>query len=612
MLPYNPQQAQQQLIDPNAVGNQLAPTLVNYAASQPVRNFIPYIVALTVDIIQRNCNKSPLRMFLFNQMANNNYQNNDFFGLLQFIINILDYHVLSNNVNVNNLQQFITSNNNQLGEIDKMITLKVAKLLYDYQELQQYVQQDTLNDAHNQFNMINEYNNIAARVIAQKQNTMQGNQQSNMMPARNNSFFSSSNQPNNFSPTMNNFQNNISAAIVSSPVNNNFAPVSNTNNPVNINNNFSTQTPFVNTPVVEPQIAPSTKWKWTQQNPYPVAYTPSKYKLVYDSNKNYQAVLIQGSGMDLKNHVIGTISSPQIASVAQTSEIRLTNTDKTVRYLFDSGDYDINSPLVIKEQKTILDEQDITLFNNECISTLAITVCLFVRQYVCDKYAESIVERMASCVDFVQLINILKTENAKAVIEKKPRIVKFLNEFNKKMTRFINYYTKNILVVNVNIDSFIEDGLEVITYIERNLSTEIADIFRANQDKIIRYNTAVISQKCAKELFNTTTATAKLFEDESTASLIIFNELYCLVSTNYYSTDLDFNYGDDTVASKLDINSTPVLYHLVASIFDYIDSKCSSLRNEMFKCKLRTKDEMVYMLTRSDKDHNVLLINKDC
>lgn len=65
------------------LGNHVHPNLHPYLAA---------IAARTIDLLQTGANNNPLRMFLFNQLGNNRFNNNEFLGLLKAICRIVEYY----------------------------------------------------------------------------------------------------------------------------------------------------------------------------------------------------------------------------------------------------------------------------------------------------------------------------------------------------------------------------------------------------------------------------------------------------------------------------------------------------------------------------------------
>lgn len=70
-------------VNVTVLGNHVHPNLHPYLAA---------IAARTIDLLQTGANNNPLRMFLFNQLGNNRFNNNEFLGLLKAICRIVEYY----------------------------------------------------------------------------------------------------------------------------------------------------------------------------------------------------------------------------------------------------------------------------------------------------------------------------------------------------------------------------------------------------------------------------------------------------------------------------------------------------------------------------------------
>lgn len=165
-LPYNPQGPQWQTIAVNinnlpvnlsVLQNQVHPNLVTY---------LPGIAVGAIDAIQSRAGANPLRMFLFNQLADGTYNNAGFLTLMKTICDITEYYAATGGVQ---LEQAIGQ------AIDLSIQFAAFANLRAFPALQGYIDQ-------------NMYSNLQA--LEQKQNQLaqqvQGYQQQKQ--ARNQGF----------------------------------------------------------------------------------------------------------------------------------------------------------------------------------------------------------------------------------------------------------------------------------------------------------------------------------------------------------------------------------------------------------------------------------------
>jgi hypothetical protein len=132
-LPFNPTAPQWQAIQVN-INN--CPVNVNVLQNRVHPNLLPYLQGIAVSVIdslQTRAAQNALRMFLYNQLASNNYNNNEFFTLLNVICDIAEFYGASGI----QIEQAIQS------AVDLSIQFAAFNNLQTFPALGQYIDQNT-------------------------------------------------------------------------------------------------------------------------------------------------------------------------------------------------------------------------------------------------------------------------------------------------------------------------------------------------------------------------------------------------------------------------------------------------------------------------------------
>lgn len=135
-LPFNPTAPQWQSIQIN-INN--CPVNVSLLQNKVHPNLLPYLTGIAVsaiDSLQSRAGQNALRMFLFNQLASNNYNNNEFYTLLIVICDIAEFYGASGV----QIEQAITS------AVDLSIQFAAFNNLQNFPGLGQYVDQNLGNN----------------------------------------------------------------------------------------------------------------------------------------------------------------------------------------------------------------------------------------------------------------------------------------------------------------------------------------------------------------------------------------------------------------------------------------------------------------------------------
>jgi len=134
-LPFNPTQPQQQAVQ-ITVNN--CPVNLSVLQNQVHPNLISYLVPIAVsciDALQTRAGQNALRMFLYNQMAVNQYNNQNFLSLVKTVCDLAEYYCVTGF----QIEQAITS------AVDLVIQFYAFNNMINYPGLQQYVDQSQMN-----------------------------------------------------------------------------------------------------------------------------------------------------------------------------------------------------------------------------------------------------------------------------------------------------------------------------------------------------------------------------------------------------------------------------------------------------------------------------------
>ncbi len=78
------------------------PFLINVPCSQNIAPYVPYIITKAINLIQQKKQVNPLRLVLFNLMAQRGYQNDSFYELIKYIVGAVELDLSSGrNYNIN-------------------------------------------------------------------------------------------------------------------------------------------------------------------------------------------------------------------------------------------------------------------------------------------------------------------------------------------------------------------------------------------------------------------------------------------------------------------------------------------------------------------------------
>lgn len=158
-LPFNPTQPQHQAVqitvnncpvNLSVLQNQVHPNLISY--------LVPIAVA-TIDALQSRAGQNSLRMFLFNQTAVNNYNNQNFLSMIKSICDLVEY----NCANGFQVEQSITS------AVDLVIQFYAFNNLMTYPGLQQFVDQSMMSN----LNALNQKQQQVSAAVMQYQQQKQ-------------------------------------------------------------------------------------------------------------------------------------------------------------------------------------------------------------------------------------------------------------------------------------------------------------------------------------------------------------------------------------------------------------------------------------------------------
>lgn len=167
-LPFNPTAPQHQAVQ-ITVNN--CPVNLTVLQNQVHPNLLHYLVPIAVaciDALQSRAGQNPLRMFLFNQIAVNQYNNQHFLSLVKTVCDLAEYNAAAGGVQI---EQAITS------AVDLTIQFYAFNNINSFPGLQQYVDANTMRNLQA---LQQKQNEVTQAVMNYQQQKQMRNQQQGM------------------------------------------------------------------------------------------------------------------------------------------------------------------------------------------------------------------------------------------------------------------------------------------------------------------------------------------------------------------------------------------------------------------------------------------------
>ena len=595
----------------------------------------PMVVGSLIAIIQGRYNTNVLRMYLFNQMAQNNYNNQNFFNLCEFTMKVLEIKVLKNEIV--NLQEGINA-------VCELCTEQLAAFnMVNDPALQQYVDQNTIAACQQ---ILMNYQTLMAEIqhFAQQAQMQPGfGMQRPMQPQFQGGFRSP--QQNNFmqqnaGPITHPHQRNFNAvqghsnSRWNSGVNTQNQPsglISNGNQvPVQTVNPTAAKydkyiKPFTPpAPVQAPQMPKtdlfhssnikavttvvnnerkeSIKWKLSERYPVTIAYDHNVSRITYveegdvikpiitpkeksmNKGEHFKVPSFQQPGLILPTVEESQATIEQIKESLKEPAITVHETSTIV------GDISYEDAIF----KSDVELRNLRLKNKKANAYMYLGVLYTpMVSAVNTELLTGYFNRDAYKLNLKDVNNLIFKE----VLEKRENRPYYgddisLNFLNKRLTDTVNHFLKMRLGVTARIESFKDDIVDLHSYIAEKNGITFIESFVANFEYMFEGALTLVSKDTAEYL-------SKEFLDEikqePKPDVLFFQNHYTLTNLDLYSNELCFEIPTNDSAVGIMSDATPFLYEIVDTIFKL--AKDNELEKH-YRHYIRTKDGVMFEVAR--------------
>lgn len=609
---------------------QQAPAYQIAGASPRVQSVIPQISARLVELIQESLNNPP-RVFFYNQIAANGYQNNMFVQLLSKSCELADMVAVVNRGDLGALDGILIS----------YVQYKIAEQLFNNPQLAQLVDRNALHAAQT---VMNAFLNTASQLEqAAGQISGRGFQQQVRSPAA--SVFSN-NLGSPVSATSQVFSNaHVTPAAPGTqtasnrwgtpnapqvPVATQQAQAAQQEQPkpasteINLNPNlyFEKSTPVVNIqtePLDQAATASATPEAFTRSDEYP-------YNFVYDPNQfEYRIETVRGKTrvffsklipMDRNAHLGRTNVMPKSIQPVTRDEF-LKRVDSAKAVAAEQGKEGLRAEITLNPLFSYKDSLNAALtvaqtheYNQRSPGDRirgysfhagiyqAINAGYDVRPFVNDLLTSSTVE--ATVARIHREIDNAGTDYAKLTA---------IRQINQRITRYVNRYIKLQACLEYgDIEDYADD---ILTSLEQVLGQHygqtVRDNFVANHHRIL---VDALSYETNPECLANLQAECQLAasdedELEENPNLIYFVEFTGVTSLNISSAELSFQIPDLSLAALVRESEAPLLHGVLTTIVEAFKSDESFCSRHV----IRLADGVVLELTRGAFVEDALLVS---
>ena len=678
-LPFNPTQPQQQAVqitvnncpvNLSVLQNQVHPNLINY--------LVPIAVA-SIDALQTRAGQNALRMFLFNQMAVNHYNNQNFLSLVKTVCDLAEYYCATGF----QVEQAITS------AVDLVIQFYAFNNMINHPALQQYVDQSQMNNLAALQQKQQQVTNAVVQYQQQKQ--MRAQQQGMMGYGQPQGFQTNTfgQQPLQAASAPQSWHNQ-SSGMFSTPLQSNQSNETPRSNVVESwaaasqvagdwRNQFQQepqqqyQQPQQSAPAQRPEACPPFSFNTPQA---PAAPKPqpepgidlSKYEKVYQHDGKYMVKYGEpGVVFKMSNRWPITPKSTRVADVyyilhengdmepiikklsyeeklererhyaamsAQdpkrypppngTPEEIIAAREKLLRDLQQPGavscDADFKKKAISEEEVVKDDTYTAVTAAEEAWSQSDISMTLTdTDAKPCTAYAKpalhvtpivakcdvkELVDDLKDSVSLEQCAGKLKVDTyaIKSLSDKKQKRQRLAvhGKINRILTESVNHYLAYKLgLPHVNIDSFEEDGGDILDYVKDNYPEGYAKALEAAQKKIIQNVLSTTAEDFEGSEFDESVREQHLPEGDIQNNQPIFlyrKEVY--LSVNMFAEELNEQELDAEDVSSVFAENSPSLYSLCQHAVDCLE-KLNEAEEDVYSYYLKTLDDQVYVFSRS-------------
>ena len=621
-LPYSAEQQQLQMLN---ISINTPPYIPQYTGPQPLQNIAGPVAAMVAMELQNNAQRNPLRMFMFNMYAQNNFANNEFSAL---VVGALDYIALTMGSgqypSIETCAQFC---------VPRIVGLACAMLVMQYGALERYIDPSNVNNIRSD---IQTFQSICQQIDGMKSQVNRQMNQQQMMGQQNQFSVRSgyNNAPlgstGNFG--VNNNQQQQATGLFSGGVSrgvfgNNAASAGASagfdryadENPKHI-----LQQPFAAKPVTQEQpnseigvtkvitkevAANDTDVEWTPSASYPYypAHNPFMHKLIYTIENNRvigcKVIDTEPTNMDYERHSLKSVFGPVPKEMDFSNAIKSFDQVRTgviqlSEAVYDDAEenkdkYDVFvKPGIIAEtslQQAWLNASLERLQNKDAIPDVYRAFALIAEPIVSEKDETEVIKSFGSSKTFIEL----REKMDSSVNEVSPGL---WGSCNMKMTKTINRILKQGMgLPNLSIESFVTDIQDLIEHLGgKNYGEAIQEAFLKYQKDHIAATFQTMYEVEAAEL-TTMFLDDREFNEKADPKITYLANMYSLTLLNCRSYDLELQLNEGT-ASIVTKSLCPTMYRLLKGLFDDVEQHPE--RSMFDRHLIRTTDSRVLECTK--------------
>lgn len=619
-LPFSPTQLQFPVGNYNVVPNiGLEPQLQQFAQLlQPMSQVL-------IEELQSKCRQSPLRTFLFNQMANNGFQNAEFSGLVKSSIEYFAYLVRRNQVQ--NPTQGVYA------AAQEMVMFIAAQNYRNFPGLQQFEDPNKIQVVLNKLAAITQdisrertqgmYPGVQQQFGGGMPQGGGFNQFTTMQPGNTN-FQQAAGPTNN-----RNFGGNTSSGIFTSNEPDRSASFDTGNSGMgrNFGTNNTSNIGEVSEQLIQEEILSTLeqtdssvdideanrRWKPSEGNFYRPAYEPSHQKLTATKKNDrffYQVKELGEFEMDPARHRLtplfgnnnsmiaeklkGLDTSVALAEAVSDAKSAASGVDCTLdtysRIRLDSLPIELGYDSVwvsgiVERIRRSRDRGDTTPINIIQWHSSVVKPIVVEGEDVADTI------RRFSTLDSAQLL--MAIANKKDTLP--PAVLAAIDE---RLTEATNAVIKtNMSISGLSIESFIDDWKDLVNIISNKYGELIAAKLVSKDEEIIRNALNMLSAECGHDVTMGIYDTA----DGETYPISYFAENVSFTMLEFFSSELNLDFVSNTSALLSKVN-TRVWYDLADQIFREFGDECT-------RHLIRTCDGKILEIKKGWLTDNAYIIN---
>lgn len=623
--------------------------------------WLPLLGTAAIDAIQAKAQDNALRVFLYNQLSNNNYMNNDFLSfcksLSQYVEmmmargayrdvqsaifdgapKIAEMYTAENLRTFPALQQVVDPALIQRCQMTMQLTQQYANELAQYQRQQSMPQQS----GYNPYQAGPSYSPPApsggfygppstgggqspfsynAGTGPSYHNPDLGPMQSSTYMTRSAKMDSSA-QP--MQPTPAPVKQEMEARIIGDIPG--FATlITGTPHPVSSASVPMSPPPSAWTPG-EGQLVPASETTWVPSAKYPfnVAYDYTQYALYYlieadGAMKPILKPLTPEERMDREKHFKSLNPLTQAHSAERTQALMdelqtqgLAGTPSLKARAEGEGiivetQTDIHKTAIADPEIWIQAETELLCRKARGSKANAQLMLAYVADPLISEHdPKPLAEKLLEADSFIQACSYLKDAQAAIALSPKAKNdAQILNFLNDRLTRQLNKFVQKNLALDIPVDSFMEDAVSLLEYIEQHKGETFSNPLRLAQTEILRdaaYFFTGTTHNNLHEFY-----ISELMHDlDPQPCVTFFTSADVFVSVNLFYADLKLQLEPGTISTAVFEEHHPLLYTLAARMH-----RLEAETGEHFNRHLiRTLDRKVLEVHRSKLDPNTYLVS---